>query len=213
MKKNINFSRFLKGYDWIGRHFAVSSVSLNKTRYYSICLCLNNQIRLMLFELLNNITKLESKLEIISPELKADDLLSKNLEIYVKKYEFPNGLSKYLHDCLNPNDLIAKGPIGIGLDLPLNYLSGTFIAFGGGTGVFCFIDFVAYTLRYICNHIAEKEFNNSANRLSMDEDFSEIKPDFRLVYLSSFVDDESSVFHDLCEKLEVLDKKIFFKYI
>ena len=85
-------------------------------------------------------------------------------------------------------------------------LSGTYVSFGGGTGVFCFIDFVAFVLRYMCNKICVSQFNEMGNTIN-SEDFSMVKDNFNLIYFSTFADDESAVFHEICEELQELDKK------
>ena len=62
--------------------------------------------------LMNNVRRLENSEKIISPNLKADELISNSFEIYVKKYEFKNGLSKHLHEINeNTEGILAKGPL------------------------------------------------------------------------------------------------------
>ena len=84
-------------------------------------------------------------------------------------------------------------------------------------GVFCFIDFVSYVLRYITDKIARDIFSCNKNKLFQDEEFSNfVKNDFKLIYFSTFSDEESSVYHNICEKLQNLDLKFklnIFKYI
>ena len=59
-----------------------------------------------------NIQRLENNEKIISPNLKGDELISDTLEIYVKKYEFQNGLSKHIHEINSSEEgILAKGPI------------------------------------------------------------------------------------------------------
>ena len=49
---------------------------------------------------------------LISPDLKADEMTSDSLELYVKKYDFEGGLSKFLHDQIpNKDEIIARGPL------------------------------------------------------------------------------------------------------
>ena len=116
---NIRFSRFLQGYQWVGRHFAVikilikvSSVSLNKTRYYSICLCLNEIVYEKHRIILSNIIKLENNEPIVSPYLNEEEIISDSLELYIKKYNFEGGLSKFLHEQNKDSEnIIARGPL------------------------------------------------------------------------------------------------------
>jgi len=203
-----NFARFLHGCDWAGRHFAVTSSHSNKTRYYSVCLCLNELIATRHQLLLNNIQKLESNQSIVEPNLKADEMSDNTLEFYIKKYEQRQGLSKFIHE-LKTNDegIIVRGPIGLGLEIDSNTtLTGTYVSFGGGTGVFCFLDFVAFVLRYVCHKIASEKFNTHKNNIN-DEDFSMVKGGFKLVYFATFADEEQAIYHENCLKLHELCQK------
>ena len=61
---------------------------------------------------MQNVKRIENQEKIISADLKADELFSDSIEVYVKKYEFKNGLSKHLHETNeNTEGLLAKGPI------------------------------------------------------------------------------------------------------
>lgn len=61
---------------------------------------------------MQNVKRIENQEKIISADLKADELFSDSIEVYVKKYEFKNGLSKHLHEINeNTEGLLAKGPI------------------------------------------------------------------------------------------------------
>ncbi len=95
-------------------------------------------------------------------------------------------------------------------------LKGTYVAFGAGTGVFCFIDFIAYILRYQADKIASKHFNYHSNKLIQSESFDNIHSDFKLIYFSKFRDQESEVYGDMCDKMKELDEKYnmnIFKFI
>jgi hypothetical protein len=116
---NHSFSRFIPGCEFIGKHFAVkislnkvSSVPLNKTRYYSVCLCLNTLIKEKHWIILKNVERIAQNQEIISPNLTDEEIKSDCLELYVKKYNFTGALSLHLHE-LNPHseELIIRGPI------------------------------------------------------------------------------------------------------
>ena len=87
----------------------------------------------------------------------------------------------------------------------MNDLDGTYVAFGGGTGVFCFLDFVAFTMRYLCHKISSKIFKENNNNIN-NEDFSSINDNFKLIYFSSFSDEESVVYHDICEELQKVNE-------
>jgi len=94
---------------------------------------------------------------------------------------------------------------GLGLDIDMGELDGTYVAFGGGTGVFCFLDFVAFTLRYLCNKISSNIFNVNNNNIN-NETFSMVSENFKLIYFSSFADEESEVYNDICEQLQKLNE-------
>ena len=82
--------------------------------------------------------------------------------------------------------------------------------FGGGTGVLCFLDFIAYILRYIADKVAVNEYGVKNNRISLDEDFSPIAPNFKLIYFSAFKDKFSTIFQELSEKMNFFCEKYSF---
>ncbi len=106
------FSRILPNLNWIGRHFSVSSKKLNKTRYYSLSLCLNPLMKRKHQELIRNVYKLEKQEEIVEFNLTEKEMKSNNLCLYIKKYNFKGGLSKHIHELLenSQSDLIIRGP-------------------------------------------------------------------------------------------------------
>jgi ferredoxin-NADP reductase len=210
--KTILFSTFLTGHLWLGRHFAVSSKRLNKTRYYSICLSLNQNIYDKYLEMIDNVKSnelIEANSESINSLNKIKppkfDLTSETYSLYIKRYNYKDALSNHIHN-LEKNteiDLIINGPVGIGLNLEPR-LNGTHIAFVGGTGIFPFIDFIALVLRYSISKI------NKSN-IVHKEDFSYIDDDFKLIVFASFRNEESCVFTDICERLEEMDLKYGLK--
>lgn len=105
--KNLKFARFLPGHIWIGRHFSVTSGNLNKTRYYSLCLGLDEKIKEAHQNLLLNLSTSES----LPVEIKENDLFSKNLHLYIKRYQHKDALSDYIHH--KTNDILIKGPLVI----------------------------------------------------------------------------------------------------
>ena len=107
-----DFSRILPNIYWIGRHFSVSSKKLNKTRYYSLSLCLNPFMKMKHKGLVNNIYKLENHEELDELTLTEQEMKSNYLCLYIKKYNFKNGLSKHIHNLpeKSQTDLIIRGP-------------------------------------------------------------------------------------------------------
>ncbi len=111
--KNYSVARILPEINWIGRHFAVSSKKLNKTRYYSLSMCLNPFMKERHMALIGNIYRLEKGEELVDLNLAAKDTKSNYLSLYIKKYPFKNGLSKHVHE-LPANaktDLVIRGPV------------------------------------------------------------------------------------------------------
>lgn len=108
------FPIFLSGINWLGRHFAVSSYELNKTRYYSLCLCLNKTIQERIIRLFDNVRSLEeNKVSIEIAAIKESESFSSNISFYIKKYEYEGALSAYLHN-IRPatlSRLNIRGPI------------------------------------------------------------------------------------------------------
>lgn len=108
--KEIKISRFLTGFDWMGKHLALTSTSLGKTRLYSVCLCLNSDMLRVQQSLIENISLLEDDpyTKIISLDSNLED---KYLEIYVKKYDYKEALSNYITNQTITQDLNIRGPI------------------------------------------------------------------------------------------------------
>lgn len=70
-------------------------------------------------------------------------------------------------------------------------------------------------LRFITYKIAKDKYNFNGNKIFDEEEFSIIDDDFKLIYFSSFTDESSSVYHNICQKLESLDSQYnlnIFKY-
>lgn len=89
---------------------------MNKTRIYSVCLVLDETVFNYHRILIDNLNKLQIKEEIIPTQIKKNEIINDHLQIYVKKYELPNALSKYIHEFSNKSeedDFFVKGPIVI----------------------------------------------------------------------------------------------------
>ena len=215
---NLKFAKFLPGVNWIGKHFSVSSMNLNKTRYYSLCLTLDTAIRNKHLLLLENITRLEKGENIIDPLLNENEIYSDHLSFYIKKYTVPKALSNHIHNLeLNyQSDLTIRGPMGLGLNLFENKLKGTHLIFAAGTGILPFIDLISFTLRYIVRKISRERLNNNSNVIDRNENFEDIvSNDFRLHIYATFAFKESVIYGEVCRQLENLDRKYdlgIFKY-
>jgi|LauGreDrversion4_2_1035121.scaffolds.fasta_scaffold450118_2 hypothetical protein len=85
---------------------------MNKSRLYSVCLCLNDEIIRVQEILLENLNLLENKED--TKEIPIDVIRQpKYLEIYLKKYNFKDALSNYITSSEKVEDLSIKGPIVI----------------------------------------------------------------------------------------------------
>jgi hypothetical protein len=115
-KESFKFPIFISGVNWLGRHFAISSSELNKTRYYSICLCLDKKIQERANILLENISNLEKDKNIENPLIRDTELYSNNISFYIKSYDFEKALSLYLHNVkqATSSKINIRGPIVIG---------------------------------------------------------------------------------------------------
>ncbi len=63
--------------------------------------------------------------------------------------------------------------------------------------------------------IAKDKYNFTGNKIFNDDEFSIISDDFKLIYFSSFTDESSSVYHNICHKLDSLNIQYnlnIFKY-
>lgn len=206
-KENVVFAKFLPGHLWIGRHYAVSSKMLNKTRYYSICLSLDEKLTECYTEILNKLIDIEEESTVNEKSINSlfkneSSKLVVNAEyftLYIKKYDFSNTLSKHINklEKFEDNDLVYKGPIGLGLDLN-KVLSGTHIVVAGGTGILPFIDLITYLLRYSI-------FKQNNTKL-INEEFA-IDTNFKLVVFASFSNEDNCIYREVCEKMEKLDLK------
>ena len=100
--------------------------------------------------------------------------------------------------------------------MDLDYaLVGTYVAFSAGTGIYCFLDFVAYTIRYLAFKAGES-LNYNNNKISNEETFSEANSDFKLILFVSYPTKENEVWADILSKANEINKKhnmnIFYYY-
>jgi len=211
--KQCRYARYLEGFSWMGRHFAIYSKGKDISRLYSLCLAANEKVHEIHKQILDNIYSVEKGQSATIRNLSEAELYSSDLELYVKRYDYPKAFSLYLHKGKIPeNDLVIKGPMGLGLDLEDN-LDGTYISFSAGTGIYCFLDFVAVTVRKVCDEVSKK-LGISNNTLIPNEKFN-LGENFKLILYCSYSDEENAFWHDIFEKTSALDEKYnigIFKY-
>lgn len=210
-QKGMQFAKILPGVYSLGRHYSLSSLELNKTRYYSISMCLSEEIKRKHFELIQNVKKIESGLEVVNVEIPEDKMYCDEFNLYIKKYNFKNGLSGYVvkfNDDMQ-TDLIIRGPVGTGLNL-FNNIRGTNVIFAAGTGIIPFIDLIAFTVRYVTYQICKNEFKGKENLILNKEKtiFDSIKEhQFKICLFATFSSPLSALYMDICEALSALDSK------
>lgn len=205
-KNEVKFSRYIEGFSWMGKHFSLTSKSRNINRLYSLCLTANEVIHNKHKQLIENYDKLENKQSPLIEHLDNKHFSSSDLELYIKRYDFPNAFSKYLHEeTIDKEDIHVKGPLGLGLDLNDGILDGTYIAFSAGTGIYCFLDFVAVVVRKVIHEASKKQGCNN-NTLIENEKFN-FGDNFKLVLFSAFPDDKTSIWNDILTKVSEIDIK------
>lgn len=113
-----------------------------------------------------------------------------------KNYNRPEGLSsKFFWNEARDFAFRLSGPIGLGLN-PTK--TGVNVAFGAGTGVLTFMDYVAYIARQALRSTVGEEM--SLNKSSMIEGAtSDISG--RFVFYVSFMNEQQAIGMQLCEAL------------
>jgi hypothetical protein len=101
----LSFARFIPGHKWIGRHFSITSLQLNKTRYYTTCLILDEKLRDKHYNLMKQVRENSTKVSEIS--LKTSNYLN----IYCKRYNSPEALSNQMFE--GEEEFNIKGPFVI----------------------------------------------------------------------------------------------------
>jgi hypothetical protein len=112
-QQGLLFARILPGVNWIGRHYSLGSTEMNKTRYYSACLSLNEAMKKKHLDLIKNIKRMERGKDSLDVVLNEEEMYSEYLHLYIKRYTSKNSLSDHIHG-LGTNsqtDLLIRGPI------------------------------------------------------------------------------------------------------
>ena len=207
--KSSKFSRYNTGLSWMGKHYSFISDEINKNRLYSICLALDDVIAKHHERIVNNVLKLENNESINANMLNEEEKFTNELKIYVKNYETPNSFSNQLH-IGKIKELNVSGPIGLGLNISNiqnDYISkeNVFLFFSAGTGIFFFLDFIAFVIRKICYEASVKM--NCKNNLLNDEDADNLKTNVKLILFCSFNNEENAIWHSLILKAQEINDK------
>jgi hypothetical protein len=122
-KNGFIFANFIKGFQWCGRHFSISSITLNKIRYYSICICLNELPQKKFRQLLNNLILLEENNKIEDIKIEENERYTNQISFYIKSYNYPKALSQHINS-------ISKNNISKNENQNENYYNNEFIIRG-----------------------------------------------------------------------------------
>lgn len=186
--ENIEFATNHIGLSQLGKHYVITSEKTRVSRMYSICFMMNHEIKEKYIRLSNQLLSSNEPLSKDSSYL-LDNKYTKHIELNIKVYKEKK--DSFSNQIMNQNEFIINGPVGVGTNLPTT-LEGTYVIFSSGTGMFCFLDFIAFTFRYINYRI------NGNSAFYASEDFSYVKPSFKLKVYSTFPCKKSSVMHDFC---------------
>lgn len=146
---------FNPGIEMLGRHYLITSLQNQCCRYYTICNCLHSKVYPQYMNVMKSILSdepLERNYKGITQISEAwDDYLESVIKFYKQT---KTGISKQLDDAKESDQFYITGPLGGGLDLSAENITGTNVMFMGGTGILQFLDTLAYLLRKL---ITEKE--------------------------------------------------------
>ncbi|CAD8183221.1 unnamed protein product [Paramecium pentaurelia] len=140
--------QFLKGVQWFGRYFYIKpfGTGINLVeRPYSIVMSYTQSAILKRQQILDYFKSqvIEQDYQAYIP--KQQIILSNEINFVIKKCDFSNNMSRFLH-CTGHKPYEITGPYGFGLELdPLS--DGIHYAFVQGTGILPFLDLIDYLLR------------------------------------------------------------------
>ena len=86
-------------------------------------------------------------------------------------------------------------------------LYGTHVLIAGGTGIFPYLDFAFYIIRYMINKISKNKFNEKKNKIDNKEIFNNVQDDFKLLIFASYTNIKSAIMDDILKKANNLDIK------
>ena len=159
---------------------------------------MNNEIKDKYISLSNLFLSSDELNQLSEASFLINNHYTNHLELNIKVYK--DRIESFSNQIMSQNEFIINGPVGIGTNLPF-IMEGTYVIFSSGTGIFCFLDFIAFTLRYI-NYII-----NGKSLLYTSEDFSYVKSSFKLKVFSTFKCKKSSIMHDFCFNVMKISKK------
>lgn len=130
-----------------------------------------------------------------------------DLSLFIKRYPFPTGLSKIIHDCDLGQNFIIEGPYGRGLELALEP-KGCHYLFAAGTGILPFVDFLfMYGWKVLIDAIKKEKGVEVAKKLNpLDINFDNLFGDMSVQLFAAFPKKEDAFIFELIELLSNVDK-------
>ena len=146
---DFKISNFTKGLESIGRHFEIFSPHYpTHKRLYTTVLCMttdNINLRKIMIDYYHKIEESSANKDIIMDITQPKE----NLSLFIKKYDFKNGFTRFLYTINPQNDLrtnfYLKGPLGRGLEL-FKKPKGKHVILAVGTGILPMLDLLSYML-------------------------------------------------------------------
>jgi len=161
--ENNHYKIVLPGTSTFGRHYLIHSESQKVSRYYTICNSMNSEIYPVY---INNIDRLIGNSRDEKLSLDNVDDITESLQLIIKFYEQSRkGLTRLLANVQDEDEFLVSKPMGKGLDLSADSITGTNLVFLGGTGVLPFLDFFVFLARMI---ISEK---SPSDKIINNEEF------------------------------------------
>ncbi|CAI2385131.1 unnamed protein product [Moneuplotes crassus] len=199
----VTFKNDTKGYKVIvpgissfGRHYLIHSEDQKVSRYYTICNVMNSEIYPVYINAIDKILGNQTEGEVTLDNVEE---ISQNLQLVIKFYDqSKKGLTRLLANVQDRDEFIISKPLGKGLDLRPEAISGTNVLFLGGTGVLPFLDLFAYLARMVIRD------NSPSDSLIRNEEFDECFKDSKFIVYGYYPTQGEAVALDFLMKLSDL---------
>jgi NAD(P)H-flavin reductase len=181
------FNIKVPGTSTFGKHYVISSLKNQVSRYYTICNSMNSEAYEIYLAAFGG-----KQVNGTIPET------SNQLQLTMKFYpQSKNGITKQLMDSDDSQMFLINGPFGKGLDFSPESICGKNIIFLGGTGVLPFVDFFTYLGRSLLSEV------NSQNLIENEQFEDHFKKASFVVY-GYFPKESEAVALELCSKISEL---------
>lgn len=181
----------------LGMSYCVTSVYDPKTRYYSICDSMREDVYGRYCDIFNSTAE---DTPISFRDLKVQDFIDDSLEFVIKRCALSDSsLSKQLIDAEKFHRFYAYGPIGKPFDFKPENTEGINMIFCAGTGILPFMDLFAY--------LGRKMMKKSG--YYQDEEFDEISDKAYFIIYAYFPTRKDAIGIELVEAVQKIYKKHF----